>query len=425
MTSQFTYKHAWAQLSLTDKILPLAIISAMALGILLSVYVPSSRSAFDGVTVVGVSLPLAVGLIVMMVPPLCKVQWESFHRFFSLKTYLRPVVVSVVLNWLVCPLLMFALSWATLFDHAEYRVGIIMIGLARCIAMVLVWNEIADGDRDLCAVIVIVNSVLQLVLYAPYQILFCYVISGDTSRAAKSGVAYSLVAKSVLFFLGVPLVVGLVVRLGALSTIGAAKYQKSVVPYISPWAFIGLIYTIVVIFIERGNLFIREIGSGLRCFVPLVLYFLLAWFGTFFAMRYMDGGPRKQKKQNKETEIGDDVFSSERSALLCGCEKNIGQSDLTLRWTWRCGASYAETITQTFTAASNNFELSLAIAISLYGSGSQELIAATFGPLLEVPILLLLCFVAQYFKLRFLWRDVNSQGRVKHTREEHCETLEI
>lgn len=414
MPSNFTWKHAWAQLSLTEKLLPLAIISAMTLGILLSVYVPSSRTAFDGEEIVGVSVPLAIGLIVMMVPPLCKVQWENFHKFFSLKTYLRAILVSLVLNWLVCPVLMFALSWATLFDHDEYRVGIIMIGLARCIAMVLVWNEIADGDTDLCAVIVIVNSVLQVVLYAPYQILFCYAITGDYSRAAKSGVAYSTVAKSVLFFLGVPLAVGLVVRIAALHTIGAAKYQKNVMPYISPWAFVGLIYTIVVIFIERGNLFIREIGSGLRCFVPLVLYFLIAWFGTFFTMRYLDGGPKN--KNGEEISEG----SSERSALLCGCEKNIGQS-VGLRWTWRCGASYAETVTQTFTAASNNFELSLAIAISLYGSGSQELIAATFGPLLEVPILLVLCFVAQYFKLRFLWRDVDSQGRVRDTTEDNCE----
>lgn len=395
-------RHAWSHLSITDKMLPIAIILAMVLGILLSVYVPSSRTAFDGAEVVGVLVPLAVGLIVMMVPPLCKVRWESFFLFFSLSMYLKPILVSFVLNWIVCPFLMFALSWATVFDQTEYRNGIIMIGLARCIAMVLVWNDIADGDTDLCAVIVIVNSLLQIVLYAPYQILFCYAITGDYSAASKSGVTYSVVAKSVGFFLGIPLALGLLVRLGARYTIGITKYNKSIVPFISPWAFIGLIYTIIVIFIERGHYFIHDIGPGLRCFVPLVLYFLIAWFGTFFGMRWLVGAPPRPKKSA--------CSSSEEKLLLCGCEENITEDEQ--RWAWRCGASYAETVTQTFTAASNNFELSLAIAISLYGSGSRESIAATFGPLLEVPILLILCFVAQYFKLKFLWSDVDALGLV-------------
>lgn len=391
-------KNAWAQLSFTDKCLPLAIVLAMVLGILLSVYVPSSRTAFDGAEVVGVAVPLAIGMIVMMLPPLCKVQWESFFRFFSLDMYLRAIVVSLVLNWVICPLLMFGLSWATLFDKPEYRNGIIMIGLARCIAMVLVWNEIAGGDPDLCAVIVIVNSLFQIVLYAPFQILFCYAITGDYNMAGDSGVTYAVVARSVAFFLGIPLAIGLAVRLLAKTTIGIDKYNQRVVPYISPWAFIGLIYTIVVIFIERGHYFIKDIGSGLRCFVPLVLYFVIAWFGTFFGIRWYTSSPSRIK-----------LLDDAEETLLCGCEKNIVPNES--RWNWRCGASYGETVTQTFTAASNNFELSLAIAISLYGSGSKESIAATFGPLLEVPILLVLCFVAQYFKLRFLWRDIDAQGQ--------------
>lgn len=391
-------RNAWSQLSFGDKILPLAIVLSMVVGILLSEYVPSSRTAFDGAEVVGVLAPLAVGMIVMMIPPLCKVQWESFFTFFSLTVYLKPIVVLLVLNWLVCPLLMFGLAWATMFDQNEYRQGIIMIGLARCIAMVLVWNDIADGDTDLCAVIVIVNSVLQIVLYAPYQILFCRVIAGDS--AGDMRLAYSLVAKSVCFFLGIPLALGLVARLGALFTIGIEKYNTRVVPFISPWALIGLLYTIVVIFIQRGHFFIRDIGPGLRCCVPLALYFLIAWFGTFFGMRWLARSPSKTAT--------DDLGEKQP---LCGCEANIVENDP--RWTWKCGASYAETVTQTFTAASNNFELSLAVAISLYGSGSKESIAATFGPLLEVPFLLVLCFVAQFFKVKFLWADVDAQGRVR------------
>lgn len=392
------WKNELLRLSFADKCLPLAILLAMTLGILLSEYVPSSRSAFEGSQVIGVPVPLAIGMIIMMLPPLFKVRWENFFRFFSLDMYLRQILVSVVLNWVLCPLLMFGLSWATLFDKPEYRNGIIMIGLARCIAMVLVWNDIAGGDLDLCAVIVIVNSMLQIVMYAPYQILFCYAITGDYSKAGASGVTYSVVAKSVIFFLGIPLAIGLVVRLLAISTIGINQYNRRVMPYISPWALIGLIYTIVVIFIERGHYFIRDIGSGIRCFVPLTLYFFISWFGVFFGMRWYSG-------RTKVMEASDD---GAEETLLCGCEKNTVENEI--RWKWRCGASYSETVTQTFTSASNNFELSLAIAISLYGSGSKESIAATFGPLLEVPILLVLCFVAQYYRLKFLWRDIDRQG---------------
>lgn len=384
-------------LSVTDKLLPLAIILAMVLGILLSVYVPSSKNAFNGAEVVGVSVPLSVGLIVMMLPPFCKVRWESFFQFFSLKKYLRTICISLVLNWIICPFLMFGLAWLCLFDKKEYRNGIIMIGLARCIAMVLLWNDIADGDNDLCAVIVVVNSLLQIILYAPYQIFFCYILTGDHQSRENNGITYTLVAKSVLFFLGIPLGLGLVVRLCARYTIGITKYENKIVPFISPWGFLGLIYTIIVIFIERGHDFIKDIGSGLRCFVPLVLYFAISWFGTFLGLRWFFG-----KNLCREVEPEDEK-------LLCGCENNISEEGE--KWAWKCGISYAETVTQTFTAASNNFELSLAIAISLYGSGSKESIAATFGPLLEVPILLLFCFVAQYFKVKFLWSDIDIQGQ--------------
>jgi len=392
-------RRVFDDLSLVDKLLPLWIISAMILGILLSVYVPSSREAFNGARVVGVSVPLAVGLIVMMIPPLCKVEWENFFSFFNLKKYLRSILISLVINWVICPFLMFGLAWLTLFDLDEYRTGIIMIGLARCIAMVLVWNEISDGDNSLCAVIVLLNSLLQIVLYAPYQIFFCYVITGDYdhSQGAGANVTYLLVAQSVAFFLGIPLAIGFLIRLLAILTVGIKTYDSKILPFIGPWALIGLLYTIIVIFIETGHDFIRDIGSGLRCFVPLIVYFMLTWFGTFFFLRWFLG----RIPPRKEGEI------SENTELLCGCEKQI--ANVPDKWVTNCSASYSETITQTFTAASNNFELSLAIAISLYGSGSKESIAATFGPLLEVPILLILCFVAKYFKIKFLWSDIDDE----------------
>lgn len=383
----------FGRLSLADKCLPFIIILAMVGGTLLSVYVLSARNAFSGSQIVGTSVQLAVGMVVMMVPPLCKVEWENIVGFVS-KKYLRQIVISLVINWLVCPLLMVALAWLTLFDQDEYRRGIIMIGMARCIAMVLVWNDIAGGDNTLCAVIVLVNSLLQVVLYAPYQLFFCYVISGEWSSARALGtVSYKTVAQSVAFFLGIPLALGMCIRMIGLALVDRKTYDGKVMRFVGPWALIGLLYTIVVIFIEKGHDFVKDIGSAIRCMVPLLVYFAISWFGTFFFVRWYMSSVYKT--------------TSEETTPLCGCEKQKEQS--TNKWERDCSATYSQVITQTFTAASNNFELSLAVAISLYGSGSKESIAAVFGPLIEVPVLLLLCFVALYFRQKFLWIDVNDE----------------
>ncbi|GAV30645.1 hypothetical protein PMKS-004162 [Pichia membranifaciens] len=390
---------AWSSLSVADKILPVAIILAIVLGVLLSVFVPSSRRVFDGVEVVGVSIPLAVGLIIMMIPPLCKVEWEKLHKLILQRKYLNHIIISLVLNWIVCPFLMFGLAWLTLFDKPEYRLGIIMIGLARCIAMVLVWNSIAGGEANLCAILVLLNSVLQIVLYAPYQIFFCYVITGEYHKNAPNTVSYSIVAKSVAFFLGVPLGFGLIIRILAFLTIGIERFEKRILPFVSPWAFIGLIYTIIVIFIERGYSFLKDIRTAFRCIVPLIVYFAITWFSTLFLLRWLLG---RTPPNLAVFESGDD----EKEALLCGCEEEVVNGSRSA--TRGCSANYSEIITQTFTAASNNFELSLAITISVYGSGSDQSIAATFGPLLEVPILLALCFVAQLVKFNFAWSDIST-----------------
>ncbi|GMM29534.1 Arr3 protein [Martiniozyma asiatica (nom. inval.)] len=403
MKSSFTFVKAFNRLSLIDKILPLAILLAIVAGILISVYVSSSRNAFDGAQVVGVSIPLAVGLIIMMIPPLCKVQWENLHIFFAKKEFIKPILISLIINWILCPFLMFGIAWLTLFDNDEYRTGIIMIGMARCIAMVLIWNEIAGGDNTLCAIIVIVNSLLQIVLYAPYQLFFCYVITGNYQH--QTDLSYSIVAKSVAFFLGVPFGIGLLIRLIGFFTLGIEKYNKKIIPFISPWALIGLLYTIIIIFIEKGNDFIQDIGSGFRCFIPLVVYFLITWFGTFFILRKLLGKTPRQKLQG-ENEGEDDNDDDDETQLLCGCEKELEKSTTSMWAVQNCSASYKQIVTLAFTAASNNFELSLAVAISVYGNGSKEAIAATFGPLVEVPILLLLCFVAKYFQMKLLWSDV-------------------
>lgn len=387
MTFKQDAKAAFDGLSITDKLLPLLIILAIVIGVLISVYVPSSGDAFDGAQVVGVSVPLAVGMIIMMVPPLCKVEWENFHNFFRKSTYLRPILISLFLNWIVCPFIMLGLAWLVLFNYDEYRTGIIMIGIARCIAMVLLWNEIALGDNTLCAVLVLVNSLLQVVLFAPYQLFFCYIISGDPVPV-DSGVSYSIVAKSVAFFLGIPLALGVIIRF----TLRYFNVYSKLIPFISPWALIGLLFTIIVIFVDKGKEFIDEIGTAFLCFIPLTLYFVICWFATFFTLRWFSR-PRKVKEEEEEGE-----------RLLCGCEEKLEKYPT--KWKRGCAANYGQIVTQSFTAGSNNFELALSIAISVYGSGSKQSIAATFGPLLEVPILLFLTFVARYFRTKFIWEDV-------------------
>lgn len=380
-------KSVFAGLSLFDKLLPLLILLAMILGILLSVYVPNSRTALNQSTIINVSIPLAVGLIIMMVPPLTKVEWENCPKYFNKNWYLKPILFSLVLNWILCPLLMFGLAWLTLFDLPQYRTGIIMIGLARCIAMVLLWNDLAQGDNNLCAIIVLINSLLQVVLYAPYQVFFCYIITGDPIQHQS---VYLEVAKSVGFFLGIPLGLGIIIRFIFLYFVGRTKFESKYLPFISPWALIALLYTIIVIFMEKGNDFVKEIGSGLRCFVPLVLYFVITWFGTFFGLRYLSRFNIFTKPKPN--------FNSSNDKLDLFKQGN------------HLYPSYPEITTQAFTAASNNFELSLAIAISIYGSGSKQAIAAVFGPLLEVPILLVLTFLSRYFRIRLTWYDIDTNG---------------
>ena len=375
------------KVSLVDKLLPLLIILAIIIGIVISVYAPNAQSSFGGVAVVGVSVPLAVGMIIMMIPPFFKVRWEFLNQTMFTRLFARSMMISLVLNWIICPLFMLGLAWLTLFDQPEFRTGIIMIGTARCIAMVVLWNDIAGGSTDLCAIIVVVNSLLQLVLYAPYQLLLCYVISGDP---IPSMISYSLVAKTLVFFLGIPIVAGIVLRFLAKISIGVELGTK----ILSPFAPLGLLYTVIVIFIEKGKDFLHETGPAFRCFAPLFVYFVVVWNATFFGLRWLLGRTVLVQEEN--------------NPLLCGCEKEKESNPKA--WKMWCSAPYQEVATHAFTAASNNFELSLSVAISLYGANSKQAIAATFGPVLEIPLLMILCFVSLYFRRIFLWLDVRSEA---------------
>ncbi|CCC66863.1 hypothetical protein NCAS_0A03050 [Naumovozyma castellii] len=396
-----TWTQIVRKLSWMDILLPFTIILSIIIGLVISEYCNNARKPFTPSphqNLVGVSIPLAVGMIIMMLPPLCNVEWEILPSYIWSPYIGRQLIYSLVINWIICPFIMFGLAWLVLFKEPEYREGIIMIGMARCIAMVITWNQISGGDMMLCVVIVIINSVLQMILYAPYQIFFSYVITG-TSYDHHLNI-YSDVAKSVGVFLGIPLGAGFIIRFISFALVGKKRFNEKVMPLIKPWGLIGFHYTIIVIFIGNGHSFLHHIGSAFLCFVPLTLYFLITWFSCFFIMRILTRSKRAPHPDNTIDNDNDGDYDESE----CNCEKQLlignkhyGKST--------CSADFAVTMTQCFTAASNNFELSLAVAVSLYGNSSKQAIAATFGPLLEVPILLILAIISKYFEQAFIWKD--------------------
>jgi len=269
------------------------------------------------------------------------------------------------LNWIVGPLIMLGLAWATLPDLPTYRTGVIMVGLARCIAMVLVWNQLAQGDANYCAILVVVNSILQIILYSPYALLFINVIGGGSHSGLR--LSYGNVAISVLIYLGIPLAAGVITRF----TIWHLKSKEFLItrflPLFSPLAFIGLLYTILVMFAYQGHHIIQNLGPVFRVFVPMVLYFIIMWTGAFVFVLWLS---RREGK-----------------AGLWG---------------------YDMAVVQAFTAGSNNFELAIAVAIAVYGVGSDQALAATIGPLVEVPVLLALTWVSLFLRTRLTWKRVEE-----------------
>ncbi|KAI8476375.1 MAG: sodium bile acid symporter family-domain-containing protein [Monoraphidium minutum] len=336
-----------------DRLLPLWIAGAMVGGVLLGVFVPGVGAALGVADVAGVSLPIALGLWLMMWPVLTKVRYELLGRLLDSRAALRQLAASAALNWLLGPALMTGLAWAALPDLPELRRGVIMVGLARCIAMVLIWNQLALGDAEMCAVMVAFNSVLQIALYAPLAIFYLQVVSGG----AAVHIGFWPVAKSVLMFLGVPLVAGVVLRFTLIAAAGRPWFEKSFMPWFEPCALIGLLYTIVAMFASQGKAIISQLGSVARVSVPMLAYFLL-------------------------------MFA------------------LSLAVAWAARMPYAYAATQAFTAASNNFELAIAVAVGTFGLQSAEALAATVGPLIEVPVLLALVHAALWAKAR--WWDARD-----------------
>ncbi len=338
-----------ARLSTLDRFLPVWIVAAMAVGIALGRALPGLDDALDAVQVGSVSLPIAVGLLLMMYPVLAKVRYGELGTVTGDR---RLLIASLVLNWLVGPALMFALAWLLLPDLPAYRTGLIIVGLARCIAMVLIWNDLSCGDREAGAVLVAINSVFQIVAFAALGYFYLQLLPGwiGLSKTALDVSVWDI-AKSVLVFLGIPLLAGFLTRTLGERTRGRNWYEQRFLPRIGPVALYGLLFTIVVLFALQGATITREPLAVVRIALPLLAYFLLMFGGSFLLGR-------------------------------------------------RLGLGYPKTATLAFTAAGNNFELAIAVAIGVFGVTSGQALAGVVGPLIEVPVLVALVYVALWARRR-------------------------
>ncbi|KAJ1654728.1 arsenicals resistance [Dispira simplex] len=347
-----TFRHILRSLSWTDRLLPLFILLAIVGGALIGNYVPKANQHLNRVQVSDVSLPLFIGLLVMMYPVLCKVEYERIGKILRQRDFWYHSMVSFGFNCIIGPLAMTGLAWATLPDLPDYRTGVILIGIARCIAMVLIWNELAGGEKEYCALLVAFNSILQIALYAPLALLYVKVMA-PASEGDRFHIDYWIVARSVLIFLGIPLGAAILTRFFFWFVIRRRTwYTKRFLPIIGPWALVGLLFTIVVMFISQGEAFIHRIGSVARVSVPLLLYFPIMFFSTFY---------------------------------VC----------------YRLRYSYAHCVTQSFTSASNNFELAIAVTVAVFGLDSPQALASVVGPLIEVPVLLALVYLCLWIQARY------------------------
>ncbi|MFG1697210.1 ACR3 family arsenite efflux transporter [Nonomuraea sp. NPDC049309] len=331
------------RLSVLDRFLPVWIGAAMAAGLLLGRFVPGLDAALEAVKVGEISLPIALGLLLMMYPVLAKVRYD---RLDTVTGDRRMLVSSLLLNWIVGPALMFALAWILLPDLPEYRTGLIIVGLARCIAMVLIWNDLACGDRESAAVLVAINSIFQVVAFGVLGWFYLQVLPGwlGLSQAALD-VSMWDIAQYVLIFLGIPLLAGYISRTWGERAKGRAWYEERFLPKVGPLALYGLLFTIVILFALQGHTISERPLDVARIALPLLAYFALMWGGSFLLGRAI-------------------------------------------------GLPYERTTTLAFTAAGNNFELAIAVAVGVFGVTSGQALAGVVGPLIEVPVLVALVYVS-------------------------------
>ena len=341
-------------LSRTDRLLPVWIGAAMAAGLLLGRLIPGLNTALSRIAVHGTSLPIALGLLAMMYPVLAKVRYSELRRITADR---RMIAVSLLLNWVLGPAVMFTLAWLLLPDQPAYRTGVILVGLARCIAMVLIWTDLSGGDREMAAVLVALNALFQVLAYAALGYFYLRVLPGWLGLASTSvHISILSIAATVAVFLGIPLAAGYATRTLGERARGRDWYERTLLPKLSPIALYGLLFTVVILFALQGEKITSEPLDVARIALPLLAYFALMWFTGFAIAR-------------------------------------------------RLHLTYPRTAALAFSAASNDFELAIAVAIGVFGATSGQALAGVVGPLIEVPVLLALVYAALWARRHLRWKE--------------------